>query len=207
MFCSKCGKQNPDGAAFCDGCGNQLNAAPAAPQQPVYQQPPVAPQQPAPGYYQQPARPAAPGGNPLKQYLHFILGGLAVLAFLIGLLTMFGVFDVNMTASASASVFGQNIDESKTDYASLSEATEALEDLDKSAFTLIAGNILCGLLFLVAAAIGVLYFLKINNNMPYYDHPVVQKLLAGQLAGRPALAMGATGALGALLQVLLYHPP
>ena len=30
MFCQNCGKQNPDGSAFCDGCGAQLSAAPAA---------------------------------------------------------------------------------------------------------------------------------------------------------------------------------
>lgn len=29
MFCNKCGKQLPDNAAFCSGCGNQIAAAPA----------------------------------------------------------------------------------------------------------------------------------------------------------------------------------
>ncbi len=28
MFCNKCGKELPDGAAFCTGCGNQIGAAP-----------------------------------------------------------------------------------------------------------------------------------------------------------------------------------
>lgn len=27
MFCKKCGKEIPDGAKFCDGCGVQTNAA------------------------------------------------------------------------------------------------------------------------------------------------------------------------------------
>lgn len=31
MFCEKCGKENPNGASFCDACGNPLNAAPQAP--------------------------------------------------------------------------------------------------------------------------------------------------------------------------------
>ncbi len=30
MFCNKCGKQLPDNATFCSGCGNQVGAAPAA---------------------------------------------------------------------------------------------------------------------------------------------------------------------------------
>lgn len=30
MFCQNCGKQNPDGAMFCEGCGSFLNTAPAA---------------------------------------------------------------------------------------------------------------------------------------------------------------------------------
>ena len=27
MFCTKCGAQNPDGAAFCHSCGNKLDGA------------------------------------------------------------------------------------------------------------------------------------------------------------------------------------
>ena len=40
MFCGKCGKQNPDNAVFCDGCGAQLTqpAPQAAPQQQYTQQ-------------------------------------------------------------------------------------------------------------------------------------------------------------------------
>ena len=30
MFCKKCGKELPDNAQFCSGCGNQIGAAPAA---------------------------------------------------------------------------------------------------------------------------------------------------------------------------------
>jgi hypothetical protein len=31
MFCNKCGKELPDNAQFCSGCGNQIGTAPAAP--------------------------------------------------------------------------------------------------------------------------------------------------------------------------------
>lgn len=56
MFCSNCGKQIEDGAAFCSGCGTSLNSQPQPQaqiqtvEQPVYQQPV---QQPI---YQQPAQ-------------------------------------------------------------------------------------------------------------------------------------------------------
>lgn len=41
MFCSNCGKQIEDGAAFCSGCGTSLNSQvqPPVQQQAVYQQP------------------------------------------------------------------------------------------------------------------------------------------------------------------------
>lgn len=39
MYCPKCGKQNVDDARFCAGCGAVLNAAQAAPAQPVQPQP------------------------------------------------------------------------------------------------------------------------------------------------------------------------
>lgn len=41
MFCSNCGKQVEDGAAFCSGCGTSLNSQtqPPVQQQTVYQQP------------------------------------------------------------------------------------------------------------------------------------------------------------------------
>lgn len=35
MFCSQCGKEVPEGAAFCAGCGTPVGAAPAAPAAPV----------------------------------------------------------------------------------------------------------------------------------------------------------------------------
>ena len=55
MFCSNCGKQNPDGVRFCSGCGSAMTAeAPVAPVQPVVQEAPV---QAAPVVPVQPAQP------------------------------------------------------------------------------------------------------------------------------------------------------
>ena len=62
MFCTNCGKEIPDNANFCDGCGAQIGATQAQPQQTPYSQPQQATyiQQPAPQpqqriYVQQPA--------------------------------------------------------------------------------------------------------------------------------------------------------
>lgn len=61
MFCPKCGRQNPDGAKFCGGCGGNM---PAMQAQPVQTPPPVAPppQPVQPMMYQQ--QPAAPAQMP-----------------------------------------------------------------------------------------------------------------------------------------------
>ena len=41
MFCENCGKQNTDGAAFCEHCGAKFEAAPAAPAAPAATAAPV----------------------------------------------------------------------------------------------------------------------------------------------------------------------
>lgn len=57
MFCSKCGSQVADGAAFCGNCGAPVNAQPTPPpQQPQYD--------PNQYQYQAPQQPFAPQGQP-----------------------------------------------------------------------------------------------------------------------------------------------
>jgi TM2 domain-containing membrane protein YozV len=113
MFCSNCGKQNPDNAKFCDSCGQPVasTAAPqyapppqqqytpppqpqyappqppqyAPPQQPVYQQPQQSPF--APNAAPQPV-PAAMGISPKSKttaaLLAFFLGTLGIHRFYAG---------------------------------------------------------------------------------------------------------------------------
>ena len=74
MFCPSCGKENPNGAAFCGGCGFKFeNAipqaapvapAPAAAPAPVAAAPVAAPAQPAAQSAQQPAAAAQPAAQP-----------------------------------------------------------------------------------------------------------------------------------------------
>ena len=71
MFCPNCGKENPDGVAFCGGCGMSLSeaaaaSAAAAEPAPAAEAPaaPVAPEAPAPDAA--PVAPAAPAAEPAK---------------------------------------------------------------------------------------------------------------------------------------------
>ncbi len=75
MFCPKCGRNLPDGAAFCNNCGTMMGArsqTPASPQQPAAPQPQAQYEQPVPPQpqvqYRQPQyqQPAAP--QPQVQY-------------------------------------------------------------------------------------------------------------------------------------------
>lgn len=64
MFCTKCGKELPDGSLFCTGCGNKMVAAPAQPVQEVQPAAPV--QQPMQAGYV-PQQPVQPGYTPNMQ--------------------------------------------------------------------------------------------------------------------------------------------
>ena len=69
MFCSKCGANNADGAAFCSACGAQMKKAPdtAAPQPQPQPQPQSQPQpQPQPQYQPQPQPQSQPQPQPKK---------------------------------------------------------------------------------------------------------------------------------------------
>jgi len=182
MFCSKCGNQVSEGTAFCPACGSPV-AAQAQPQQPQYQQP----------QYQQP-RQAAPAGDPMqaiKKNLHLIVVGLAALMLIWGILNLFSVFDVSVSSSAGG--------KSASEYTSVSDTADGLELLDGSAATVYIGNIFFGLTCLAAAAIGVLYFLKVTQNKPLYDQYIAKKLNFG-----PLFLMGGLGAIGVVLQFILY---
>ena len=177
MFCPNCGANCEDGAVFCGSCGNAIQ--PQAPQQPAYQ----APQQPAQ---------ATDFVGVLKKNWTMIIAAVAVFALLMGILTTFCILEAPATAKAAGY--------SETEYGTVSDISDALEALDGSFAGGIIGNILFGLINLAIAGVGALYFLKQQKNMPYYDQ-FVGKFLKGM---SPALVMGAAGAIGAVLQFILY---
>ncbi len=80
MFCRKCGKQLPDGARFCTGCGANLEETPVTPVTPVETAAPVAaPEAPA----------AAPKKLNVKKLAIFIIVPLLIIG--IGLGVFFGI--------------------------------------------------------------------------------------------------------------------
>ena len=101
MFCKNCGNQLPDDALFCGSCGTKVEA-PAAPQQPAYEAPQPAPQQPAYVAPQQPAyvapQPAPQANDPYKDELagSVLSKGIAGLA----LAPVFGVPGIIVSAGA-----------------------------------------------------------------------------------------------------------
>ena len=184
MFCSNCGAQCADGTKFCQSCGTPLNAAPA----------PEAPAAPA-----APKAPKAKGnavlGNlapTIRPFLALILAGVAVLALVLFVLNTFSILHV----PATVKMMGQK----QSDYGKLSEIAEAWKQMDKSLACAYIGNILFGIVNLVIAAVGALYFLKKQNNMPYYDQ-FVGKFLKVK---NPAFYMGAAGVAGVILQVIFF---
>lgn len=88
MFCTNCGKEIPDNANFCDGCGAQIGATQAQPQQTPYSQPQQATyiQQPAPQpqqriYVQQAAPQPAPQQPVFQQQPYYPTSNIIIQDF------------------------------------------------------------------------------------------------------------------------------
>lgn len=177
MFCKNCGAQISDGAKFCGVCGASQQDAPQA-----------APVNPNAASASAPAA-LNLGAINIKAYLKYILVGIAVLSLIFAIMNIFSTYDVKATISAG----GQKLHNS----ASLKDLNDAFD----GKFTMASvGNILFGIVNLVIAAVAILYFLKENNNMDLYD-----KYIAKYTKGASALfVVGALGAAGALLQIVLY---
>jgi len=116
----------------------------------------------------------------IKKNMSYIMVAIGAVAALLGLLIIFGVFKPSVT------IWGQTI-------------SIPMSQIDGN-FMGILGNILFGLINLVIGAVGILYFLKNQMNMPYYDNFVAKFLKVKE----PAFLMGVAGAAGALVQFLCY---
>lgn len=116
----------------------------------------------------------------VKKNMSYIMVAIGAVAALLGLLIMFGIFEPSVT------IWGQTV-------------SGPMSQIDGN-FMGVLGNILFGLINLVIGAVGILYFLKNQMNMPYYDNFVVKFLKVKE----PAFLMGVAGAAGALVQFLCY---
>lgn len=116
----------------------------------------------------------------VKKNMSYIMVAIGAVAALLGLLIMFGVFEPSVT------IWGQTV-------------SGPMSQIDGN-FMGVLGNILFGLINLVIGAVGILYFLKNQMNMPYYDNFVAKYLKVKE----PAFLMGVAGAVGALVQFVCY---
>lgn len=181
MFCSNCGAQCADGTKFCQSCGNPLTAAPAA-----------APEAPAAAPKAKVAAPLGQFAPTIRPFLAFIMAGVAVLALVLFVLNTFSILHIPATMKAMGM--------KETEYGKVSEIAEAWKQMDKSLACVYIGNILFGLINLVIAAVGAAYFLKKQNNMPYYDQFVGKYLKVKN----PAFYMGVAGVAATILQVIFF---
>lgn len=116
----------------------------------------------------------------VKKNMSYIMVAIGAVAALLGILIVFGVFEPSVT------IWGQTV-------------SGPMSQIDGN-FMGVLGNILFGLINLVIGAVGILYFLKNQMNMPYYDNFVAKYLKVKE----PAFLMGVAGAVGALVQFVCY---
>ena len=167
MFCQKCGA--PSDTSVCPKCASkaQMQAQPSA---------------------------ASDGFlSIVKKNFHFVLAGLGIVLFIFGVLNLFSVFEVNISATN-----GNNT------YAPVSDAAQLIEFANASPVPIYIGNILFGFTCLCAAAVGVLYFLKLYKNINLYDNRLFKFLIMGKKERTPATAMGGLVISGTLIQFVLY---
>ena len=129
----------------------------------------------------------------VKGYMHLIVLAMSVIALVFGMLNLFSTFKVVGVVI--------NDDVRESEYVTVKEMGQALELMEKSFGAGYAGNVIFGLLTVLAAAVGMLYVLKRAMGLPLYG------MLIGRFFGRfggPAFIMGAFVVLGGLLQNLLY---
>lgn len=197
-------------------------------QQPVYQAPvQPAPQKVREPVVYKPFTLNAAGA--VKKFNRFVALGVAVLALVMFVLSTFCILDLPMTAKVSGDTVEDayemvedqmdvSVDpNSVTLYLSAGEVGDLVEmaednnlfemaeeyldlDISISAVPLYIGNILYGIINLVIAGVCVLYFLKKQNNMPFYDDFVGRYIKLEN----PVFLACAAGIVGAVLQAVLF---
>ena len=163
MFCTKCGAQQPDDARFCDKCGASL------------------------GVVETPKQSQQNFIASFKQYKHFIAVGVAVIALIFAIITLFNLFDVSATISVNDR--------------STSESGPVADLIDQDRYgSILVGNIFFGLLLVASAAVGGLFFAK-KYGIKIYDSLTKIPFVTED---SPFFAMGALAAVGAFFQFILY---
>ncbi len=188
-FCVNCGTPYEEGVAFCENCGTKLGGEPAAPAA---------------------AKAALPVNIDLnkivkltRQYMQFVLIGIAVIALIWGMLNLFGWYDVNVKATA----MGQ----SQSTTGPLNELYEG-SGMFSFVSTVQAFNIICGILYVAAAGVcgwGVYeMFNKKGNGIKQFTYAVIGGAAASvlHLFMYLFLAQQSQSAYGMTMQVAVVSP-
>lgn len=122
----------------------------------------------------------------LKKNMTKIVAVIALFALVIGCMNLFSALNPGAFPEEGDASFNS----------SLAAMVETFED--ESFAAVYIGNILFGLACLVAAVVGISYYLKKVAKDGTYDK------LFGKINMRPGLLMGVLGTVGALLQVVMY---
>ena len=129
----------------------------------------------------------------LRSYMHLIILLSTVLVLVFSILNLFGVLNVWVNAVKDGeAVIGPM---------ARKDLLTVLKERGESFTPGNMGNIFFGLFLLMAAFVGALYSLKRMMGIPLYGR-FVGRYLGG--FGGPALIMGALGALGSILQIVMY---
>ena len=171
-FCPNCGTSCEDNAVFCAGCGNKL-AAPAAPQQPVYQAP----------QYQAPAAAPAAAGNladTVKKNIKIIIAVIAAVGLLVGIMNLVG-YDVEVSASYGGQSASQDV------------ALSDMREDSKGAEIYVLSTWVMALAGFAAGGLGAYSLVLLNKNAPGSKKFFSYAALAGTALSVVALVMGLLG--------------
>ena len=193
MFCSNCGAQHPDDARVCPSCGIELQ--PEETQAPVYQAP----------VYQSPLQQSSMSAPQKKMAV--IIALIAIFALIVGFAHTFCMVKLPVSASADIEYDEMDIDiKGSVNIASISmgllnEAYDMGEEygaIDKTFAMGYVGVIVFGIINLLIAVVGILYYLKAKNGNPLFDQ-FFGRFCAGK---SPAVIMGLAGVAGVLIEIL-----
>jgi hypothetical protein len=158
-FCPKCGTPYEEPATFCTGCGNSLSA---------------------------PAAPAAAGSKEavkiVKQYLKIIIAVVAAFALLMGILNLFGTYNV----TAEAEFYGYK------DSTSVA-LSELREDAPDEAMMFVLSSYIIGLVALAVGGLEGYSFYLLHTNAPGSKKFFSLGALIGTIGSAVALLMALFG--------------
>lgn len=172
MICKQCGASNKDGSGFCSACGAVLRAESPKKQKMNQEMTDLL--------------------DKVAEYWRWIIAVIALFALLFGIL--------NICCGLPVYQVKKDGGERETNLVTVSLVSTNLRRSGGRFGAGIVGNVLVGISNLAVAGVGVLYFLKKERNLTYYDQYIAKVIKTDE----PAFLMGVAGAGGVVIQMILY---